>query len=230
MRKSVLLLTLLSCLLICSLAPAEESKYLKAVKEFADNVLEHGRDTYGPKKTPLFVDGVNIHTHEPVKWISSEGERWILSNLASQQNLMRTLDGLSAITGDPQYRQAAVEAIEYAFANLRAPNGLLYWGNTTAYDAQEDKVVGREKPYNHVLKANLPHYELMWQVNPEATRRLIESFWSAHVRDWKNLDMDRIGSFDDVLEEPWKHEYDEGPVFLPSKPSSTIFTKCGAGP
>ena len=48
-------------------APGKRSKYLQAVREFADNVLKYGRDTYGPKHTPLFVDGVNIHTHEPVK-------------------------------------------------------------------------------------------------------------------------------------------------------------------
>ena len=172
---------------------ANSSKYLKAVQECADNVLKYGRDTYGPKKTPLFVDGINIHTREPVKWISPKGERWVLSNLASQQNFFRTLDGLTKTTGDPKYRQAAMEAIEYAFANLRTPNGLLYWGNTTAYDAQEDKVVGREKPYQHVLKANLPHYELMWRANPEGTRTFIESFWSAHILDWSNLAMDRIG-------------------------------------
>ena len=47
----------------------ETSKYLDAVREFADNVLKYGRDTYGPKHTPLFVDGLNVHTREPVKWI-----------------------------------------------------------------------------------------------------------------------------------------------------------------
>ena len=41
----------------------ESSKYLDAVREFADNVLKYGRDTYGPKHTPLFVDGLNINTH-----------------------------------------------------------------------------------------------------------------------------------------------------------------------
>jgi len=49
----------------------ENIKYLDAVREFADNVLKYGRDTYGPKHTPLFVDGLNIHNHEPVKWISA---------------------------------------------------------------------------------------------------------------------------------------------------------------
>jgi hypothetical protein len=46
--------------------PNDPNRYLNAVREFADNVLKYGRDTYGPKHTPLFVDGLNIHTHEPV--------------------------------------------------------------------------------------------------------------------------------------------------------------------
>jgi len=192
----------------------ENSKYLDAVREFADNVLEHGRDTYGPKHTPLFVDGLNIHTHEPVKWISPEGERWILSNLASQQNLFRTLDGLTTVTGDPKYRQAAVEAIEYAFENLRSPNGLLYWGGTVAYDAQADQTCGSNHDY---LKAFYPYYELMWNVNPEVTEQFIESLWASHVLDWSSLDMDRIGPLDRLsVSKGWDHEYKGGPVFLES--------------
>ena len=46
--------------------PNQSSKYLDAVREFADNVLKYGRDTYGPKHTALFIDGLNIHIHEPV--------------------------------------------------------------------------------------------------------------------------------------------------------------------
>jgi len=59
----------LAGLLASNSSADEDTKYLKAVREFADNVLKYGRDTYGPKHTPLFVDGLNIHTHEPVKWI-----------------------------------------------------------------------------------------------------------------------------------------------------------------
>ncbi|MFQ6035132.1 MAG: pectate lyase, partial [Sedimentisphaerales bacterium] len=176
----------------------EGSKYLNAVREFADNVLKYGRDTYGPKHTPLFVDGLNIHTHEPVKWIAPDGDKWVLSNLASQQNLFRTLDGLSKITGDPKYRQAAMEAIEYAFANLRSPNGLLYWGGHSAYNALADKPCGRGI---HELKGFYPYYELMWQVDPEATKTFIEAFWSAHIIDWSNLDMNRHGKMNERLEE-----------------------------
>jgi len=66
-------------------------KYLNAVREFADNVLKYGRDTYGPKHTPLFVDGLNIHTHEPVTWIVPNGDGQVLSDLASQQTPFPTL-------------------------------------------------------------------------------------------------------------------------------------------
>lgn len=198
-------------------APTDPNRYLNAVRAFADNVLKYGRDTYGPKHTPLFVDGLNIYTHEPVKWIDPDGTRWILSNLASQQNLFRTLDGLTMITGDPKYRQAAMEAIEYAFANLRSPNGLLYWGQGTAYDAERDVVCGVPvQIWIHCLKDNIPYYELMWQVDPKATKRFIEAFWSAHILDWSNLDMDRIGSFNDDLEQAWRHEYKGGAAFLDS--------------
>jgi pectate lyase len=230
----------LAILLICQLSVClateipdqnDSSKYLDAVREFADNVLKYGRDTYGPKHTPLFVDGLNIHTHEPVKWIDPDGTKLILSNLASQQNLFRTLDGLSTITGDPKYKQAAMDAIEYAFANLRNPNGLLYWGIKIAYDAQKDSIYNPEG--FHILKSQHPYYELMWEVDVEATRQFIEAFWSAHIDDWSNLEMDRIGNMDRRLEKPWIQKYTGGPVFFQSRGSAMLTTGsdlfCAAG-
>lgn len=198
-----------------SLHADEDSKYLNAVREFADNVLKYGRDTYGPKHTPLFVDGLNIHTHEPVKWIDPDGTKWILSNLASQQTLMRTLDGLSEITGDPKYREAARHDIKYAFDHLRTPSRLFYWGHITAYDALGD--TPRGNTLRESIKLHYPYYELMWTVDPDATKKLIEALWCAHVMDWSNLDFNRIGPTTTNLEEPWNHEYKGGPTFFKSK-------------
>jgi hypothetical protein len=78
-----MLTTAVLCLISACLANEtsdanESTKYLDAVRTFADNVLKYGRDTYGPKHTPLFVDGLNIHTHEPVKWMDPDGTKWIL--------------------------------------------------------------------------------------------------------------------------------------------------------
>jgi len=217
----VLLLISLAGFPIASSCANDDSKYLAAVREFADNVLKYGRDTYGPKHTPLFVDGLNIHTHEPVKWIAPNGDRWILSNLASQQNLFRTLDGLTKITGDPKYRQAAMDAIKYAFENLRSPNGLLYWGGHSAYDAGADRPCGRGI---HELKDIYPCYQLMWEVDPNATKQFIEAFWSGHILDWSNLDMNRHSWMDTPLKKPWNYEYICGPVFSQGDGSSFFCT------
>ncbi len=205
----------------------ENSKYLDAVREFADNVLKYGQDTYGPKNTPLFVDGLNIHTHEPVKWIDPDGTKLILSNFASQQTLMRTLHGLSNVTGDPKYREAAMQAIQYAFEHLRTPNGLLYWGHGAAYNAKADDICGYADR-GHTLKLHYPYYELMWQVNSDATKKFIESFWSAHIIDWSNLDFCRLGYPDEDLEQPWNHEYKGGPTFFKSKRNGVGFLHTGS--
>ena len=65
--------------------------YIDAVRRFADTVLERGRDRYGKVATPLFVDGLHVETLEPARWIWKEGEVWVLSNLASQQPLFRSV-------------------------------------------------------------------------------------------------------------------------------------------
>ncbi|MFB0524750.1 MAG: ankyrin repeat domain-containing protein, partial [Phycisphaerae bacterium] len=220
--KVVLLFISLSGLFPANLSGDEGNKYLEAVKEFADNVLKYGRDTYGPKHTPLFVDGLNIHTHEPVKWIDPDGTRWILSNFANQQTLLRTLDGLSSITGDAKYQQAAMDAIRYMFDHVRTPNGLLYWGGRSAYDASADQV--RAWDQHHTFKLNYPYYELMWKVDSKETKRFIEAYWSAHVNDWSNLDFNRYARLNSVLEEPWNHEYKGGPTFFKSKFGSHGFS------
>ena len=189
----------------------ENDKYFNAVRKFADNVLKHGKDVYGPKHTPLFVDGLNIHTYEPAQW-KRDGQIWILSNMASQQNLFRVLDGLTDITEDAEYRQAAVEAIEYAFANLRSPNGLLHWGGHVAYDAKADKLCMEQ--YSHELKCNYPYYELMWRADPKATSKFLETFWAAHILNWSNLEMNRHGNMKKDFANPWQNEYKAEPVFF----------------
>jgi len=69
MRKRFIHQVVLMTFLLCQSAvcpatetpdPNDPDRYLNAVREFADNVLKYGRDTYGPKHTPLFVDGLNM--------------------------------------------------------------------------------------------------------------------------------------------------------------------------
>lgn len=188
-------------------AEPRAERYVTAVRTFADTVLAHGRDDYGPQKTPLFVDGLEVTSLEPVRW-QKGGETWVLSNFASQQPLLRLLDGLTALTGEAKYRAAAEETTKYALEHLQSPNGLLYWGGHLAWDLEAEKVVGQGTD-THELKGHQPYYEFMWRVDPESTRKLMEAIWATHVLDWSLLDYNRHASVKKAARPQWEHAFAE---------------------
>ena len=152
------------------------NQYLDCVTTFYDNVLRYGRDEYG-KKTPLFVDGIQVSTKTPV--VAANGD--MICDFVFQQYLLRGLVGLSAVTGEQKYRRAACDATDYVLKNLvNAKSGLIYWGPHVYWDLKTDGP--RFDPHNsHELKYDYPYYELLYEVNPQATTRFIESYWNAHV-------------------------------------------------
>src|ERR1035437_9249509 len=95
---------------------AQDKARLDAVIKFTNNLLTEGKDVYSGKSTPLLVNGINVFTKEPVKWIFSNGEEAILSDFACQQNLMRVLVSVSNLTGDEKYKSAAKNMLQYYFA------------------------------------------------------------------------------------------------------------------
>lgn len=167
---------------------------LSIVESFADRVLETGRDRWSGEGTPLLADGVHVDTHEPVVW-EYEGDTFVISNLASQQNLFRTLDGLSELTGDDRYATAARDAVEYHFNHLVDERGLLRWGGHQFVDLATLEPVGEFDADVHEFKCHFPYYDMLWDVDPDATRRFIRAVWEAHVLDWSRLDMNRHGKY-----------------------------------
>jgi len=201
---------------------ADSQRYTQAVRAFANSVLEHGRDTYGSRHTPLFVDGLQVETLEPVRW-KKGGQTWVLCNFANQQSLLRTLDGLSALTGDAHYRQAAEDATRYVLAHLRSTNGLLYWGGHIAWDLDQDRAVG-EYPDVHEMKSHQAYYPLLWRVDAPATRQLCEAIWGGHVLDWSLLDYNRHASTKKPAPALWHHPFLENtPVPFPSVGNNLSF-------
>ncbi len=184
----------------------EDRERLAVVKEFADHVLEHGRDRYRANPTPLFADGINVETGAHVQWILPGNKGVVISDLACQQNLFRTLTALSNLTGDPQYKDAAKAAIRYHFDKLADPGGLLQWGGHRFIDLETLKPSGpAAKGMVHELKNALPYYDLMYEVNPAATVKYIKAFWNAHVLDWNDLYVGRHGKYGLPLGDVWAH-------------------------
>ncbi len=187
---------------------SSELTRLDAVLVFADNVLAHGRDVYGDNHTPLFADGINVDTKTAALWVNPrDSTEWMLSNLANQQNLFRTLVGLSNMTGDNRYRDAAVEATKYIMDHHRSGSGLFYWGDTRFVDLRTHER-GYAGSGNHRFMNMLPFYSFLWEVDAGATEQLIKAIWDTHVGDWSVLDINRMGPFTSELDGPvWDQEF-----------------------
>ena len=172
---------------------------LEYLTHYADTLLDCYRDPY--HGTPLFFDGCNTFTAKPVSWRNLDGSEWELSNLASQQNMLRFLTAMSTLTGEPRYKQAAKDAIAWHFAHADS-SGLIHWGGHCFLDMKTLKTVGPEnKNQVHELKHHCPFYELMYEVDPKATSRLIKAMWNSHIADWDILEMSRHGEFGKPLDE-----------------------------
>lgn len=220
---------LLLVLFILSVSCQQDSERITTVQTYADNVLEKGIDQWSGKDTPLLVDGINVDTNEPLEYVydghigvrgeGGEPNQWIIHNLARQQNLFRTLVGLTNLTGDNKYRNAAENSFRYHFDYLRSECGLLRWGGHQLIDLRTLEPVGhmwRENVHVHELKNAFPYYELMWDVDKEATIDYIRAFWNAHIRDWSKLEFNRHGSYGVSMGKLWDNEFENSEPFFES--------------
>ncbi len=85
----------------------QDAARLKAVVEFADNVLRDAADHEHKDPTPLLANGVNVFTKQPLQWHLPDKQVMIISDLTVQQNLMRELAALTYLTGVAKFKDAA---------------------------------------------------------------------------------------------------------------------------
>lgn len=188
----------------------------KALLTFVQTALAATEDRY--QATPLRADAIEVRTGEPLVWLAPEGDS-IPSNFACQQNFQRVLDGLTALTGDSSYRQAAEATAEHMFRNYQTEAGLLRWGGHQYIDLKTGDLRGYPPPAVHELKNGFPFYDLMHRVDPVATDRLIRSIWSAHVYDWATLETGRHGDYEQpVSADLWhRRPFSPPPPFFETK-------------
>jgi len=171
----------------------EDYARLKAVIDHVENILKYGK-RYNPN-TELLPDAINTLTGEPAKWVFPNRASVPYADLANQQNFFRTLVALSTVTGNPKYKNQAVASLTEFMNNYQDPNGLFYWGGHRVINLDTLEVQSTENPDGpHELKNMMPYYELMYEVNPEATLRFMRQLWTAHY-EWDTSDLNRHGSY-----------------------------------
>lgn len=82
--------------------------------------------------------------------------------MASQQNLFRAFTGLSNLTGESKYGDAARASVDYHFEHLVDESGLLRWGGHQFVDLATLEPVGHFDADTHEFKSHFPYYDLLW--------------------------------------------------------------------
>lgn len=195
---------------------------LNAVVTFANRVLTDAADHYRAPATPLLANGVNVFDRSQLAWTFPSGRVAIMADFVEQQNLMRVFTSLSALTGDPRYKDAAKAQWAYYFDHFQSPGGLLQWGGHRFVDLKSLEVVGYSDSGDpaqapHELKDVYPYYELMFEVNPKAARQFIVGFWNAHVYDWRTLEVSRHGDYTHGPETHWDSAFNDPAPYFATK-------------
>jgi len=171
---------------LCGVVLAGESDPMPQLRRFADHLVEHTRDRYGPKHTPLFVSQLDIDTKalppasSKVYATSNRGGAGpTTSNLQFDSARLRLLYALTEITGERKYAAAADEYLRYCLANLpEKKTGLLPWGDHRGYDVVRDETIRAP----HEFKLTYPPWDHMYRIAPKAVTRAIEGL-KLHIID-----------------------------------------------
>lgn len=168
----------------CAGEPTQDG-LLHAVRTHADILVVHGRDTYGPTKTPLFVCQLDVETRkipprETQMWSTPGrgGAGPTMNNLQYDSDLIRLLHPLTDLTGEKKYAAAATEYVTYHLKNLPDAKGNFPWGDHVGYDVVLDKRQGKPDEF----KITLPPWDRLYAVNPKAVRGQIDAL-KLHVID-----------------------------------------------
>ena len=155
--------------------------YLGVAKAYADYMIEHGRDVYGKRHTPLFVTGMNRYTGKKISppfahvkrkpfmpgWerdreLRGSDRNYGQADPLDQLVLLQVMHRLTEITGEKRYAEEADKTASWWLANTQTGIGLYPWGTHTFWNVEKEGGGGRFE-FNHPW----PY----WKLNPEALQK-----------------------------------------------------------
>lgn len=173
------------------------SPFAKAFYSYADAMLEHGRDTYGPQKTGLFLSALDRQTLSPLKARppapagirqsdrpGPAGGPLVGANPQLDENLLRLMYFLKELSGQDRYSQAADSALKWFLENAQSPQtGLLPWGEHLSWNVMTDEAAsGTEKPVHEFARPWLL-WPKCFELAPEQSKKFALGLWNSQIAD-----------------------------------------------
>jgi Periplasmic pectate lyase len=178
-------------------APVPKSPYLTLVYRYADTLLEHGRDTFGPRKTGLFLSALDRDTlrpltnRPPAPTGVREGDRvgelngpLVGANPQHDENLLRLLEVLSGLSGRAKYKSAADGALQSFLNETASPEtSLLPWGEHLSWDVLRDQPCSPHGEPIHEFFRPWMLWDRCFDLAPDASRRFALGLWEHQIAD-----------------------------------------------
>lgn len=209
LSRSLCIVALLAC--IVALAPASPaadvpySPYLKYLYAYADAMLAHGRDIYGPQKSGLFLSALDRETLAPlttrpappagIRRDDRTGLPWealIGANPQRDENFLRLLYRLSLMSQKREYQNAADAELKWFLENTQSKQtGLLPWGEHMSWNVMTDTPIHD----THEFARPWLLWDRCFDLAPEASKRFALALWQHQIGDQKTGAFDRHADY-----------------------------------
>lgn len=189
-------------------APTEQRlDYLLLVRAYADAMIDHGRDDYGPDHTPLFAEELDRKTMRMLEGETLEKvaaiprEDWGIrshdrmlggANPQHCENLYQVLYALAEITGEKRYADEADRSLAHFFTHCQSEaTGLLCWGEHAGWDLRREKQLEKPSGDTHEFYRPWIFWDRCWPMAGEACRRFASGLWEHQIGDHRTGDFSR---------------------------------------
>jgi len=192
---------------VFSPARADSRDYLDVVRAYADAMIEHGRDAYGPAESPLFaaaldrgtlrlLEGESLERVERIarsQWGVRPNDRTLTgANPMHDENLYQVLYALAQLTGERKYAEEADAALRWFLEHCQSPaTGLMAWGEHMGWDFRT------EGPIRDVHEFARPWvlWDRCYELAPEACRRFASGVRQHQIADLETGRFSRHAAF-----------------------------------
>ncbi len=189
----------------------EGAKHIATAKQYAVTMIEKGRDRYGEEHSPLFASALDRDTHRLLEEGFIHDSAYAAadmhhhkrpsggSNPQDHAPLYGLLYQLSDFSNDPDYAEAADQAIEWFFNNTRHPEtDLLAWGEHMYWDLRHDRAGTCRNMYHEPVW--IPPFFKYWdetvRLAPEAFGAYAHGLWEHQIWDHDTGHHDRHIKYD----------------------------------
>lgn len=191
-------------------AKRDGAEYVRTARDYAEAMLEYGRDQYGERRSPSFVDTLDLRTMTMPRGISAETTRiyqrlFRAADSSTGCNPMYHIDlhqllfALSEVTGEEKYGQAGRDSIEWFFKHTQSPvTGFVAWGEHLAWDLLEDRITLPAREGDRVFVSDIHefygpwiHWQTTCEVAPEAAQRFARGLWEHQIADHETCEFSR---------------------------------------